>query len=227
MSREPQTLANLKEAERIKRLGFKTKLHSMPEMKQYVDFQLEKGVSIRQIGREIIDKFGKEVAPSQTALNSYVKKHWLPHNSVTVTPTGAAAIRDFDALKKLREEIEDIDGRIKEFLKKEQVTGFPVSEIRRYRELKVNALKEFILLGIRLGVIQGELTPEMTVGQMNIGNFGVTGDVAADSSENMPVTLDEMFKYKAAKRAYANSHTKPAVPAKRARVQAKVVPDGA
>lgn len=194
MSKNPQTLANLKEAERIKQSPYKTKIHANPPMKLEIDAMLDKGIALRTIHRDMKRKYG-EAMPSLSTFSNYIKMHYVPQHSVTVPKQGAAAMKDFDALLKLRNEIEDIDARIQKFAEKENVTGFPIEAVRKYRELKVIALEKYITLAIKLGVIDGMLPAEVNnYGMVNTGTI-VALDEPALLNDDELIQLDNMIAF--------------------------------
>jgi hypothetical protein len=194
MSKKPQTMANLREAERVKQSPFKTKIHANPAMKQEIDALLGEGIALRTVHREMKKKYGTAMT-SLSTFSSYVKTYYVPQHSVSVPEQGFAALKDFDALQLLRNDIDKLQEMIELFESRETTTKIPSEYVRKYRELRISALEKFITLGIKLGVISGQLAPEVNnYGTVNTGTFIATGEADLLTAKDM-IKLDEMIAF--------------------------------
>jgi hypothetical protein len=209
MSRKPQAMGNLEAAKKVRQSGAPTKIHGDPEVKQFIDYYVKQGgKSLREIHRMTLEKFGKERAPSQPGLASYVRKYFKAENGVIAPPTVLKAIEDFNALAELVKDIEKMGELCETFFERQKTMGIPMENVRKYYDSRREGIAKYIQLGIQLGVLSGNPEPPSTViGNMTVNQTKVDGSVVTvEVPADMPL-LDQLIEIERQEKAYADSHT--------------------
>jgi hypothetical protein len=170
MSKIATNRANIKYAQELRRRGFPTAVHALPEdVKGYVDELLAKGFAIRSLANELNKRYALDIEATglkpitRTSLTTYRDKYWkkTPAFSRMVLFGNEKTKKDiekirrkYDSYKKMVSCAQEGDARYEKVKKLEKKAPLPTrrgDEVLKSRyEMHKDNLEAELLLGIRV-----------------------------------------------------------------------------
>lgn len=199
------TALNLAKAQAVRKSGYKTGVHALPQFKQWFDTEYKDGAkTIQELRKEALQRFTEHSnqIPSVASLKSYVDNYLSETVKVApYTPQYHEHVRKFDSYLKLIELAKELLCRYEQAKQREQmVTSRKIMSLD-WAKLYKETLNDIGDIEIKLGIRQGMIVPA-NFQQFNINNSSVNTNIVSvektggEEIEKAVKTLEDSGKIK-------------------------------